>query len=426
MPGVIFRNAYRTAGYGSRAGLNIYVEDGVVQRVGEGVRGGELSDWVVDCANRIVSPGLANCHTHLAMTLLRGLAENAHLEQWLSRLVWPIESNLTREQVRAGARLGLVELIRNGVTAFADMYFHEDQVIESTIQAGIRILASPAVLDSNAQAGLGVAESVLTGAPRSPLLRLGLGPQSTYSCSQGTLEEVKSLCDEHGWRVHTHLAETRWSQISCEKQTGLRESFYLERLGLVNSRLLAAHSVWITKQEAELLGRNGSSTVFCPVSNTKLAEGGVSPVPELREAGACTTFGTDGAASNNSLNLLETAKFGSLLMKHSRWAADILGPEEAWRMLTTGGYAALGFNPEKLEEGSECDIVTFDAKSPGVVAPGAADPVVLLIYSGGRAVDSFVNGSPVMLESRVVNLDEEAVVADYHRATQQLTEDKNP
>ncbi|MEM3856875.1 MAG: amidohydrolase [Thermoprotei archaeon] len=406
-----------------RRNTNIYLENGVVARIGDGVLAGESSDWTVDCHKKLVAPGLANCHTHLPMTLLRGLAEDLRLKDWLTTKIWKLEPKLRPEHVVAGAQAGAIELAMCGVTAFGDMYMYEKEVADAATKIGLRMLACPVILDTGPwQHGVEEALAEVSAIRRSRTMNVGLAPHSTYSCTKETLQRVADYSEKLDLKVHIHLAETRWSQEQSVQSNGLRETFYLDRLNLIGPKLLAAHAVWLTKQEASLLGARRASTVFCPVSNMKLAEGGVSPVPELLEAGAHVGFGTDGSASNNSLNLLETAKMGALLIKHSRWDASLMAAQTLWKIMTESGYQSLGFRPNVLAEGSEADVITFDCSRPDTAVSPAADPFASTVYGASRVVDSFVAGEPVMVDGKVHGVSEEKVFEEYLKASSEIAD----
>lgn len=402
-------------------GVNVYVDSGFVEYVGEGLPPGAKSDYVIDCRGKIVLPGFSNTHTHLGMTVLRGYADDLPLRDWLQKRVWPEEVKLTREDVFAAARLAALELLHAGVTAVCDMYFFEDSVASAAVSVGVRVLATPPVFSDGFKGStLSEALRVMDEVGGGALLKWGVGPHSTYTCDKETLARVGEVAGKRSLRVHIHLAETRWSQVESERRYGKREVEVLGEVGLLSPRLIAAHAVWVTKREIELLGRSGANVVFCPVSNAKLAEGGVAPVPEMLGEGVNVCFGTDGAASNNSLDLHETMKFGALLVKNHRWDPTVLDAQTALRMATTNGYRAMGFGVPGLKVGDVADLITIPL-GPSLRSHPAAPIPSRVVYSTIHTEDVVVNGEPVMLGSHPTRVDEDEVVREFEEAASRLT-----
>ncbi|MEM0120567.1 MAG: amidohydrolase [Thermoprotei archaeon] len=403
-----------------RRNTNIYVEEGVIRGLGERLGEHWKSDFVVDCKRKIVIPGFANAHTHLAMSLFRGYADELSLQDWLNTKIWPAEQRLNQRVVHAAALLSGLELLHSGVTAVGDMYFFEDSVASAVTSLGIRILAAPPVF-SNGFMGSNLSEAVKTteSIGESALLKWALGPHSLYACDRETLERIRDLADQKSLRVHIHIGESRLSQITAERSYSKREWEVLEELGLVTHRLIAAHSVWVTKREIELAAKGGANVVFCPVSNAKLAEGGVAPIPEMLGAGVNVCFGTDGPASNNSLSVHETIKFGSLIIKNHRWDPTALDAATSLKMATTNGYRALGFPTPGLIAGAAADLITIPL-SPSLYGHPKAPLPSLVVYSSISVADVIVNGEPVMLDSQAVKLDEHKIIDEFEGAVSDM------
>ncbi len=399
---------------------NIYIEDGYVVEVSEHLGASWKTDTVIECKRKIVLPGFVNAHTHLAMTLLRGYAEDLPLQAWLSAKIWPAEQRLDQHKVFVAARLAGLELLYSGVTAVADMYFFEDRVASAVTSLGLRILAAPAIFSSGFMgSSLREAINILGSIRENRLLKWALGPHSTYSCSKDTLEEVREAAEGRALRVHIHVGESRRSQVTAETIYDRREVEVLGDLGLLSQRLIAAHCVWTTKREIELLARGGANVVFCPVSNAKLAEGGVAPIPEMLGAGVNVCLGTDGPASNNSLSIHETMKFGSLILKNHRWDPTTLDAAASLRMATTNGYRALGFPAPGLKRGSAADFITVPL-TPGINGHPAASIPNLVVYSSISVSDVVVNGEPLLVDFHPIKIDEQKIVDEFQRATLDL------
>lgn len=362
---------------------SLLIEDGRIAAIGDPTAS---ADEVIDARGGIVAPGLVNAHTHAAMTLLRGAADDLPLEPWLRERIWPAEAKLTPEAVRAGTELAIAEMLAGGITGFADMYFFEDQVAEAAQATGIRALAGFTVVDAGtpehpAEALLDEAEAFLGRWPAdgSPVQGT-IAPHATYTCSAETLSRCAELAADHGAPLQTHCSETRHEVYTVEQATGHRPVDQLEATGCLTERALLAHCGWITKGEARRIGQSGAVPVHNPVANMKLATGGYMPVPELLEAGAPVALGTDGPASNNVLDMFQALKLAALLHDHHRWEAGAIDAATALRMATLHGHRAIGNTQGgRVEEGAIADLMLVDTGKPHLQP--MTDPVSHLVYA---------------------------------------------
>lgn len=367
--------------------------------------GGDLgldADVVVEADGDLLLPGLVNLHTHAAMTLLRGLGDDLALEEWLRTRIWPAERALTRADVEAGADLALLEMIRGGTTAFNDMYFFADATAERAAAAGMRAGVAATFIDFDTpemptKHMEAYARRFVDRWRDHSLVQPFLGPHATYTCSDDTLAAVRRVREDTGARVHTHCCETRFEVQDVLEKRGARPVEVLRRSGLLDEAILA-HCGWVTKEEIRALGEHAAHAAHCPVSNLKLGTGGVMPLVEMLDADVNVALGTDGAASNNSLDLFETAKFAALVQKQHRWdpraapAGTILG------LATKGGARALGLDAGSLEPGKLADLALVSTDGPHL-AP-LHDPVSALVYAA-RAGD--VRGT--IVDGRILHLD---------------------
>lgn len=362
---------------------SLFVQDGKIARIGD-----ELpeAEQVLDCQGGIVAPGLVNAHTHAAMVLLRGTADDLPLERWLEDRIWPAEARLTAETVRAGTDLAIAEMLAGGTTAFADMYVFEDQVAQAAQDAGIRCVAGFSLIgfatpEFAADDLLDEAEGFLGRWPADgELVQGSVAPHATYTCDQGTLEAAAGLAGDHGGLLQTHCSETRHEVYSVEQETGRRPVARLAETGCLTDRALVAHCGWITKPEVDEIARSGATVVHNPVANMKLATGGYAPVPELIEAGVDVALGTDGAASNNRLDMFETMKATALIHKHHRWQAQVLPASKVLAMATRVGAQALGIpDGGRVIEGAPADLMVVDTARPHLRP--MTDPVSHLVYA---------------------------------------------
>lgn len=365
---------------------SVRVADGRIEETGAGLPGADVE---IDGQGGLLVPGLVNAHTHCAMTLLRGWADDLSLEAWLRDRIWPAEAHLTPEAVRAGSLLGIAEAHAAGITGMADMYLFEDAVAEAAHAARMRLLAGASIVDFEtpedpADEALDRAEELLEAYPPDGdgLVSASVAPHSTYTCSGETLAACAELADEHEARLQTHASETRREVYRVEQETGNRPVAQLAEHGALTERTLVAHCGWVTKEEAREIADAGASAIHCPTANMKLATGGYAPVPELVEAGARVGLGTDGPASNNTIDLLQEAKRAALVHKHHRWEAEILPAEQVLAMATRIPAHACGFEGSgRLVEGARADLALVDT-SGAHMAP-MHDPVSQLVYAAG-------------------------------------------
>ena len=350
------------------------------------------------------------------MTLFRGYADDLELKDWLEQKIWPLEKRLTGEMVYAGSLLGCLEMIRTGTTNFVDMYFFMEHVADAVKESGLRAFLSHGIIDpqnkldkeKDRKKSLALLQYLKRlGESR---LRFVLGPHSPYTCEPDTLLWSKEVAEKEDTFVNIHVAETRREQAESEKTKKGRVVEYLEKIGFLSDRVLAAHAVWLTKSEVKLLGTRKARVAHCPVSNMKLAGGGVAPVPEMWEARIPVSLGTDGPASNNSLDMFETMKVCALIHKAQRWDPTIVPAQKALDMATIDGARAVGLEGSigSIEEGKQADLILLDLQDPNLIPVHNAGTVVSdLIYSAnGMNVDStIVNGKVLMINKKVQTVD---------------------
>jgi 5-methylthioadenosine/S-adenosylhomocysteine deaminase len=361
---------------------------------------------LVDGSRTAALPGLMNGHTHAAMSILRGYADDMPLKPWLEQKIWPLERKLTGDDVYWATRLGCLEMIRTGTTFFNDMYWHFSGVARAVRDAGLRALISGVLLDGGdpvraqrqMDENLRLMDEVRAYGDR---LRLALGPHSIYTVSAGTLQWVAETSSRHALPVHTHLAETADEVADCLRDHGIRPVAYLEQQGLLNDRLLAAHAIHLDDPEIELVAERGVTVLHCPASEMKLASGGPMRYGEMHRRGVNVVLGTDGAASNNSIDLFEEMKFAALMAKHASGDPTTLPAGEAIALATSHAEQAFRVGAGSLAAGSLADIVLVDLDSP-YLFPGhdlAAD----LVYSAhGRAVTTTICDGQVLMADGVI------------------------
>jgi len=420
MPSLLIRNADWIATQNEKREVirnaSILIRDGVITEIGNRV---QSADAEIDGKGKIALPGLINTHTHLSMTLFRGFADDMLLQDWLQKKIWPLEAKHTDETCYFGALLGSAEMIMSGTTTLMDMYFHMDKVAKAVNESGLRGFLSHGLIDFFDQAKARLEQDstrkffdfVRTLA--NPRIRFAVGPHAPYTCSEEMLLWAKEFAEKNGAIVHIHVAETRREQADFQKQHGMRVVEYLDKIGALSKNMLAAHCAWLTKSEIRLLGKAGVSVAHCPVSNMKIATGGVAALPEMFEEGLAVGLGTDSASSNNTLDMFETMKVCALLQKAHRWDPTVLNAQKALDLATIDGARALGVQKEigSIEAGKRADIILIDARAPNMVPIHGKDTVISdLVYSVSAAnVDTTIVDGHVLMQNREIkslNMDE--------------------
>ena len=397
---------------------------GTEAEVDAGFRGAQT----LDARGGIVIPGLVNAHTHAAMVLFRGIADDLKLMQWLQDYIFPAEkNNVTAEFVRAGTRLAALEMIRSGTTTFVDMYYFEDQVAEACKEAGLRgvlgstLIEFPAPDNKTIADALAYAERFLTRWTGDPLVVPAVAPHSTYLASPETLKAARALADRHHAPILVHVSESADEQAQVRQRYGRTPTEQLQRLGILRRGLLGAHGIWLTASDRAILKEAGAGIAHCPQSNMKLASG-AAPVREMLAEGIRLGLGTDGAASNNDLDMFEEMLTAALLAKHGSCDPTVAPAAAVLEMATLGGARALGMEDRigSLEPGKRADLVVVGLDEPRLHP--LYDPVSHLVYAakGADVRDVVVEGRVIMRDRRVITLDEKAVLAEADRLRDQV------
>ncbi|MFN2453595.1 MAG: amidohydrolase [Pyrinomonadaceae bacterium] len=375
----------------------------------------------INARGRIVVPGLVNAHTHVPMTLFRGLADDLDLQEWLTKYIFPAEAkNVTEDFVRAGTRLGLAEMIRGGTTTYCDMYYFEDAIADETAKAGVRGVLGETIIDfpvadnkTNAEA-MAYAEKFVNKWRGHALITAALAPHAPYTVSEEHLKAVRALSDRTGAPIVIHVAETRKEVEDITKAHNASPVAYLSRIGFLNDRVIAAHVIYATADEIALLQKAGVGVAHNPQSNMKLASG-VAPVPQMLEANLRLGLGTDGAASNNDLDMWGEMDTAAKLHKVNTHNPKVVSAREAFEMATLGGARALHLEREigSLEAGKRADIGIVDVDT--LHQTPAYNIYSELVYST-KAADVrtvLIEGRVVMRDRKLLTLDEEEI---KHRA----------
>ena len=375
------------------------------------------ADVKINAKGKAALPGLINCHTHVPMTLFRGVAEDQELNTWLKQTIWPLEAKLRQEDVYVGALLGCLEMIKSGTTCFADMYYHEDMIAKATKKSGLRGVLAQGIFEAgNKMRGEKMlAESVNFARSfngyANDRVRTMLGPHAAYSCRQNLLTKISKKASELNVGVHIHLAESKAIFWEFEKKYGSSEVEFLDKMGFLKGHVLAAHCIKLSRKDMLILSKCGVNVVYVPVANMKLGLG-AAKIKDLTDLGVNVSLGTDGPASNNSLDMFETMKIAALLQKLTYQNPKVMPAYEILKMATINGAKALGLGESigSLEIGKKADIILVDLSKPHLKP--LHNIYVSIVYSArGSDVDTVIVNGKILMENRQVKtLDEQAVM----------------
>lgn len=371
---------------------------------------------ILDLSGMLVMPGLVNAHTHAAMTFLRGLADDMPLMDWLQQKIFPVEQGLTPDLVRLGSLLGFAEMLRTGTTSCVDMYIFEAAVMEAADQAGLRCLAGEGVFDfpsaccPDADAALACTREMAQRWAGHDRLHVAVMPHSVYTTTAAQLTACRELADELGLPLHIHLAETRQETALCLEQHGLRPVAHADRLGLLRPGTILAHVVDVDAGEIALLARRGVSVVHNPSSNMKLASG-VAPVPAMLASGVRLALGSDGAASNNRLNMFTEMGRAALLHK-AAGDPETMPARTVLDMATRGGATATGSDGGVLAVGRPADCIALDLSAPNMQPLFNAASHAVYAATGMEVALTMVAGEVLYREGRFSRFDYAALCAE--------------
>ncbi|NVZ55092.1 TRZ/ATZ family hydrolase [Pseudomonas edaphica] len=367
----------------------------------------------------LLSPGLINAHGHAAMSLFRGLADDLPLMTWLEKHIWPAEAKWVDEAfVRDGTDLAIAEQLKGGITCFSDMYFYPKVASDCVHNSGMRAQIALPILDFPIPGASSADEAIRQGVElfgdlkHHPRIKITFGPHAPYTVSDANLEKIRVIAEELDAAIHMHVHETAFEVQQAVDKTGERPLARLGRLGLLGPRFQAVHMTQISEDDLALLVESNTSVIHCPESNLKLASG-FCPVERLWQAGVNVAIGTDGAASNNDLDLLGETRTAAMLAKAVAGSATALDAHRALRMATLNGARAMGLDSEigSLEVGKAADIVAFDLS--GLAQQPIYDPVSTLIYATGRECVKhlWVAGKQLLDDRRLTRMDEQQLTA---------------
>lgn len=400
----------------------VIVEKNLIKDIGEAkdLKKKYKTQKVIDIGNGIVMPGLINTHTHAAMAYFRGLADDLPLKEWLEEHIWPAEGKFVSPGfVKKSSGLACLEMIKSGTTCFNDMYFFERETAKVAESIGIRIVIGEGVLnfptpsckipDEAIKATLDLAKDF----KKSELITVCLAPHSIYTCDKELLVKISNLAKEIGSLIHIHAGETKKEVADCKEEYKKSPVEYLDNIGLLGENVVAAHSVWLDNKDLEIYKKRGVKVSHNPVSNMKLASG-IMPLSEMIEKGITVGLGTDGAASNNTLDLFFDIRVCALLHKVDKLDPTVVNARQVMKMATIDGARVLGLDDKigSLETGKRADIITINLDKPHLTP--IHDPFSHLVYCvNGRDVEDVIINGKVVMQNRVVKtIDEERILKE--------------
>ncbi len=404
---------------------DIAIQDDLIAEIGPNLTAKYPDYEVIDGKNSLVLPGLINCHTHAAMTMLRSYADDLPLQEWLETKIWPREAHLQSKDIYWGTMLSILEMIKSGTTTFADMYFFMEQTAKAVEETGIRASLSRGMVGLGDSGELAFKESEELvknwhGKAEGRISCL-LGPHAPYTCTPDYLERVMKLADSLKVGLHIHLAETLTEVENITKEYGLPPIKLMDSLGLFDGRhVLAAHCVHLTEEEIDILVKKKVGIAHNPESNMKLASG-IAPIPQLLAAGALVGLGTDGASSNNNLDMIGEMHTCALLHKVATGDPTVLSAYQVLEMATLKGAQALGLEKlGSLQPGYKADLIMLDLHKAHLTPH--YDPIANLAYAAHSSdvKTVIIDGNLVMKDYQLLTIDEERVIFEAERLGQDL------
>lgn len=399
---------------------DVYIQENKIAAVGSNLS--VVADVVIDGTDKAIIPGFVNGHTHAAMTLFRGFADDITLERWLNEAIWPQEAKLTEEDVYWGSKLACLEMIKSGTTTFSDMYFYIDSTIKAVEEMGIRAFISAGSLDffdpiKTAACKQRTLQNLEESKSYNSRIQLSFGPHAIYTVSGELLQWVSNLAIAHQKYVHLHLAETEREVSDCVAKHGLTPVRYLHKLGVLSPQLVLAHCLWVDEDEIALLAAHQVKVIHNPASNMKLASGYKFKYEAFKRAGVQVGLGTDGACSSNNLDMVEAMKLASLLGKV--WSKDpesITAPS-IYHTATQSGYDIFGLNGGSIEVGKLADVCLVDLKTPAFT-PNFNFISNLVYAANGNHIDTVICDGKILMQNRYVQGEEEILARAAHLAYQ--------
>lgn len=402
----------------------IAVEDGKISYIGKDLPDSFAADEVIDGKGMLATAGMVNTHGHVSMTLLRSYADDMALMDWLENKIWPIEAKMNAKDIYWGAMLGIAEMLKSGTTCFADMYCFMDDVARAVAETGIRANLSRGLIGLAPDKDDKLAENTQLVKDwqgyDNGRIRITYGPHAPYTCPVEYLQKVIETAQTNNAEIQMHLCETKGEVENCIKEHGVTPIKLMDQLGMFEQGTIAAHCVYLTEDDMDIMAAKNVRVAHNPQSNLKLASG-IAPVASMLEKGICVGLGTDGASSNNNLDMLEECRAAAMLHKTTTLNPLAVPAAQAWDMATVNGAKVLGFDElGKLSVGQQADIVLWNMHKPYWYP--RHNKLSLLVYAANSsdADTVIVNGKVVLQNGSMTLFDEEKIYAEANLRAQKL------
>lgn len=399
---------------------NILIEDNLISYIGKDK---QEADETINANKKAILPGFVNCHTHSSMSLLRSYADDLPLMEWLKTKIWPAESKLKAEHIRAGTKLACLEMIKSGTTCFNDMYFYPEEIAKTTAEFGMRATVGVPIIDTFPNPLIDSSEKAIISKIKEvgkagELITPSLAPHAVYTVTKEKLKWIGEHSKENNLLVHIHLSETEQENKDCIKKYGKTPAQLLKDCNMLSSRLIAAHSVWLNEEDATVLGDNKVHLAHCPAANMKLSVGNAFNFALTKKYGCNICLGTDGASSNNNLDMFNVMKFAALLQKYDYDNPTIMNASETFNLATRAGAQALRVNSGSIEKGKLADLIFVDLKNPKLVPSHNLESSLVYSADSSCVETVIVNGRILMQNYKVEG--EDKIVEEAEKAAMDL------
>ncbi|MBN2458632.1 amidohydrolase [Candidatus Woesearchaeota archaeon] len=386
---------------------DIYIEDSRIVEVAESIT--TEADHKISGKSKAAIPSFVNGHTHAAMTLLRGYADDMELMPWLEEEIWPTEAKMRKEDIYWGSKLACLEMIKSGTTFFNDMYWEPEQTIRAAEESGIRSLIGLLMIDFDKRGSPGEIKKRLSGISHNKhLTRLSIDPHAIYTVSKENLAWAGDFAAKNSLPMHIHLSETRDEVEDCINKHKMRPVEYLESIGFLEQRVIAAHAVWLNETELDICKKRGVRLIHNPVSNMKLSVGNVINYKGITARKIPLALGTDGCSSNNSLDMFDDMKIAALLQKHHNTDSTVLPANEIFDIATVSGAKVFSLNSGEIKEGNDADLLLINLKN-NLLVPHH-NIISNIVYSANsECVDTTICNGRILMQGRKVEGEEEII-----------------